>query len=304
MSRLDAMLMPGENVVWRHDPELSMGTKWPYVMGLAILLVMFTALGSVVLWKVAVPPGIAVLVGLLVLMPILFCAGPLLSGMWSRAVAVTAGRMVWRSGPGGLGTAATIDRADIASATIYEGSAVLILHGRAGRTIRLSGIDEAEPLARALAVPARIWRKSEDTQSAPQEFWPRIAGALLSIVPTELLSSGAIFGDWAVFDAYRILAFLLILALIGGTAAFHVWTEIAAARKLSPDDRRKQACRRLNPLCRGKEPARPTLAAILALPFMAFDRWLIRKAYGGPYNCDCPPETFGPAAAPGRGSQT
>jgi len=36
------------------------------------------------------------------------------------------------------------------------------------------------------------------------------------------------------------------------------------------------------------------VVTVLALPFLLFDRWLIRKAYGGPYNCDSPPETFGP----------
>lgn len=303
MSRLDAMLQTGERVVWRHDPELSMGPKWPYLMGVGILLAMLTILGSVVLWNVEVPPRLALLVGLLFSMPVLFCAGPLLSGMWSRAVAVTAGRMVWRSGPGGLGTAATIARADIAAATVYEGSAVLILHGQDGRTLRLSGIEEAEPLARALAVPTRIWRKGEDAQNVPEAFWPRIVGALLSVAPSELLGRGVIFGDWMVFDEYGILMFLLIGLLIGGTMVVHVWAEVAAARKLSPADRERQTCRRLNPLCRGKEPKRPGVATVLALPFLLFDRWLIRKAYGGPYYCDCPPETFGPgaASAPGKG---
>ena len=294
MSRLDSMLRTGERVVWRHDPELSMGPKWPYVTGIAVLLAMLTVLGSVVLWNVEVPPRIALLAGLLFSMPVLFCTGPLLSGMWSRAIAVTAGRVAWRSGPGGLGTAATIERADIAAATIYEGSAALILHSQDGRVIRLSGIAEAEPLARALAVPTRIWRKGGDVQNAPEALWPRFVGVLLSVAPTELLGRGVIFGDWTVFDEYGIFMFLLIGLLIGGTTIFHVWAEIAAARKLSPADREKKACRRLNSLCRGEEPTRPGVVTVLALPFQLFDRWLIRKAYGGPYNCDCPPETFGP----------
>lgn len=304
MTRLDTMLWPGEAVVWRHDPELSMGSKWPYVMGVAILLVMLTALGSVVLWNVAVPPRIAVLAGLLFSMPVLFCAGPLLSGMWSRAVAVTAGRAVWRSGPGGLGTAASIDRADIAAATIYEGSAVLILHGQDGRTLPLNGIAEAEPLARALAVPTRIWRKGADAQVADGSLWASVAGAFLSVFPTELLGRGILFGDWVVFDEYGVLLFLLVMALTGGTVILHVWGAVAAARKLSAADRRKQACRRLNPLCRGEEPSRISLVTILALPFIAFDRWLIRRAYGGPYNCDCSPETFGPGVVSGGGGRT
>ncbi len=99
MTRLDAMLQPGEAVVWRHDPEFAMGPKWPYVMGPGILLAMLAILGGVVLWNVDVPPRILLLAGLVFLMPALFCAAPLLSGMWARAVAVTAGRMVWRSGP-------------------------------------------------------------------------------------------------------------------------------------------------------------------------------------------------------------
>lgn len=304
MTRLDAMLLPGEAVVWRHDPEFTMGPKWPYVMGVGILLAMLTMLGGVVLWNVDVPPRIAVLAGLIFLMPVLFCAGPLLSGMWSRAVAVTAGRMVWRSGPGGLGTAAAVDRADIAAATIYEGSAVLILHGRDGRTIRLSGVEEPEPLARALAVPARIWRKGEDAQGATEAFWPRIVAALLGVLPTDLLCHGLFSGDWAIPDEYGVFVFLLVAALIVATVAVHVWSEVAAARKLSAADRRKQACRRLNPLCRGAEPSRPSLVTLLALPFIAFDRWLVRKAYGGPYDCDCPPEEFGPRGAPGGGGRT
>ena len=143
MSRLDSMLRTGERVVWRHDPELSMGPKWPYVTGIAVLLAMLTVLGSVVLWNVEVPPRIALLAGLLFSMPVLFCTGPLLSGMWSRAIAVTAGRVAWRSGPGGLGTAATIERADIAAAVApapveFVGDAPGVL--TFGRAIEIDGV--------------------------------------------------------------------------------------------------------------------------------------------------------------------
>lgn len=302
MTRLDSMLLPGESVVWRHDPEFSMGPKWPYLLGVGVLLVTLTAIGAVVMWNVAIPPRIAILAGLLLFMPVFFCAGPMLSGMWSRAVAVTAGRMVWRSGPGGLGVAANIDRSDIAAATIYEGSALLILHGQDGRTIRLSGIDETEPLARSLAVPTRVWRKGEDVQDVPQSLWLRIAGGFVTAGPLELLSHGFFSGDWVIFDEYGIVLSLLLVTLIGGTMLLHVVGEISTARKLSPGDRKKQACRRLNPPCRGKEPSRTTLATILAMPFIIFDRWLIHRAYGGPYNCDCPPETFGPGTVPSRGA--
>lgn len=301
MTRLDSMLQPGETVVWRHDPEFVMGPKWPYVVGVTVLLVTLTTIGSVVMWNVAPPPRIAILAGLLLFMPVFLCAGPLLSGMWSRAVAVTAGRLVWRSGPAGLGVAANIDRADIAAATIYEGSEVLILHGQDGRAIRLSGIAEAEPLARSLAVPTRIWRKGEDAQNAPQSFWLRVAGGFVTVGPIDFLGHGLISGEWGIFDEYGILLSLLLVALIGGTMLLHVVGEIAIARKLSPADRRKQACRRLNPLCRGAEPSRISLVTTLTMPFVMFDRWLIHRAYGGPYNCDCAPEMFGPGTATGKG---
>lgn len=304
MTRLDSMLQPNETVVWRRDPELSMGSKWPYAMGLGILLFMLGAIGGVVLWNVAVPPRIAMLAGLLLLFPVLFAGLPLIWGMWSRAVAVTAGRMVWRSGPGGLGTAAAIERAEIAAATIYEGSAVLILHSQDGRTIRLSAIEEAEPLARALAVPTRIWRKGEDAQDDPESFWPRFIAGLLSVIPSDLLGRGLIFGDWSITDEYGGLLLGLALPLILALMAIHVWREVAVARKLSPADRRKQACRRLSPLCRGEEPSRRTFGTILTLPFIAFERWIVRKAHGGPHDCDCPPEVFGPSAAAGGGGST
>ncbi len=304
MTRLDAMLQPGEAVLWRHDPEFLMGPKWPYLTGPGILLAMLAILGGVVLWNVDVPPRILLLAGLIFLMPALFCAAPLLSGMWSRAVAVTAGRMVWRSGPAGLGTMAAIERADIAAATIYEGSAVLILHGRDGRTIRLTGLEKAEPLARALAVPTRIWRKGKDAQVSVESLWTRASGALIGIVPVDWLVHWLVSGDNEVGDGYGLLVLLVTLGLIVALMIVHAWGEIAGARKLSAAERRTAACRRLNPLCRGEEPPRLSLVTILALPFIAFDRWVIRMAYGGPYDCDCPPEQFGPGTSRGGGRRT
>jgi hypothetical protein len=112
-------------------------------------------------------------------------------------------------------------------------------------------------------------------------------------LPAELFGRGVVFGDWSVFDRYGLLVFFLIVGLVVGSAAIHAWGEIYTARKLSPEDRRKQASRRLNPLCRGEEPSRVNVMTILVLPFIAFDRWLVARAYGGPYNCDCPPEEFG-----------
>jgi hypothetical protein len=304
VTRLDAMLQPGEDVVWRHDPEFSMGPKWPYVMGPGILLAMLAILGGVVLWNVAVPPRILLLAGLIFLMPVLFCAAPLLSGMWSRAIAVTAGRMVWRSGPAGLGTIATIDRAEIAAATIYEGSNVLVLHGRDGRTIRLTGVEEAEPLARALAVPGRIWRKGKDAQVSVESLWTRVAGALVGVAPVDFLIHRLVTDGQDVRDGYGMLVLLVTVGLAIVLMVVHTWGEIAGARKLSPADRKTTACRRLNPLCRGVEPPRLSLVTILALPFIAFDRRVIRMAYGGPYDCDCPPEEFGPGTTRGGGRRT
>ncbi len=292
MTRLDAMLLPGEAVLWRHDPEFSMGPKWPYVMGLGIPLAMLAILGGVVLWNVDVPLRFVLLAGLIFLMPTLFCAAPLLSGMWSRAVAVTAGRMVWRSGPAGFGTMAAVDRTDIAAATIYEGSAVLILHGRDGRTIRLTGVAEAEPLARALAVPSRIWRKGKEAQVSVESLWTRIAGAFIGVAPVDFLIHWLIGGEHGVKDGYGVLILLVTVGLAVALMILAAWGEIAGARKLSPKNRKTAACRRLNPLCRGEEPPRLSLVTILALPFIALDRWIIRMAYGGPYNCDCPPEEF------------
>ena len=97
---------------------------------------------------------------------------------------------------------------------------------------------------------------------------------------------------------------LVTLGLAAALMILHTWGEIAEARKLSAADRKTTACRRLNPLCRGEEPPRLSLVTILALPFIAFDRWIIRIAYGGPHDCDCPPEEFGPGTTPGTGRRT
>lgn len=285
-------------MVWRHDPELLAGPKWPYLMGAGVPLAMLVGLGSVVLWNVEVPPRLVILIALIFLLPTLFCILPMLSGLWSRAVAVTPGRMVWRSGPAGLGTADAIARTDIKAATIYEGSAVLILHHNDGRVVRLRWIHEAESLAKSLATPTRIWRKGEDVQDGGGALWPQIAGGLISVVPVDLFIQLVIFDDEVLFDWLGVLGVLLVALLLAGGVVFQTWTYITTARKLSPADRRKQACRRLNPLCRGEEPpSRPTLGTILTLPFLMFERWLIRKAFGGPYDCNCPPETFGPDAS-------
>lgn len=292
-------------MIWRHDPELLAGPKWPYLMGAGVPLVMLAGLGSVVLWNVEVPPRLVILIGLIFLIPTLFCVLPMLSGIWSRAVAVTRERMVWRSGPAGLGTAEAIARAEIAAATVYEGSAVLILHHYDGRTVRLKWIHEAESLTKALSIPARIWRKGQGVRYAGAAFWPQLVGGLLTVIPIDTILQLIFFGNHFLVDIYGLVTLLLLPLVLAGGLAFQSWAYISAARKLSPADRRIQACRKLNPLCRGEEPlSRLTLGTILTLPFLMFERWLVRKAFGGPYDCECLPDRFGSSvpstAAAGR----
>lgn len=297
------MLLPGERVVWRHDPEEAAGPKWPYLLGAAMPLLILAVLAVIIATSASDFPRFMVFIVLLFLLPALFCTLPLLDGIWSRAVAVTPDRVVWRSGIGRLGRESSAQRRDIAAATVYEGSNVLILHHRDGRTLRLAGMEQAESLGHALHVRTRIWRKGADA-SGQLPFWHRLAGPVLSLFPGDWLVKGLIHRDWVVFDRFGILVLLVVILLLAGLAAAQIWLHVAAARKLSPEDRRKQACRIRNRLCRGKEPPRKVYLSLIAMPFAMFELWLVRVAYGGPYDCDCQSEVFEPSSSKASGGGT
>ena len=85
-----------------------------------------------------------------------------------RAIVITDAVVIWRYGLS-IFPLTTARRADIACATGFEASSLVLLHRVDGTTARLAGMPKIREFLQALGVPAELWLAREE--SAPDE-WP------------------------------------------------------------------------------------------------------------------------------------
>lgn len=290
MTRLDAMLQPGEAV---HFGASKPGI-WPgYVV--------FTV--AAVLALPIVTLGVAAAVGMIRPLPFMLVAGIgggvmliiLLAFLADRAgprLLGTDRRVIWRKGLLRR-RLLSLDRADIRSAEAYAGSGVMRLHLADGSMRRIAWIEAPDAVVRTLGCPARIW------PARPEPDVPRTVRALgmaTVLLPFVFYELAMIFNLVIGLDeaAQRAVAWgaVIVLGLFGShlsNQAMHIF----AARLMQPEALRAFACWRLDPLCRGKEPLPETGGPWWSRLERAYTRMIVRRLYGGKLDCACAPEAIG-----------
>lgn len=295
MSRLDAMLMPGEAVLWRRDRRVNAGPVWGYLVAAGFPLAIIAVIATVILWHVTVPVGVMVFGGLALLFPIFFIALAWADEWLPRAVAVTRGRIL-RAGSR-RASREELARAEILRAELFEGSGTVDLHLAGGGIRTLNGIDDAEGFVRVLEVPARIWRQPPQPVAPLTVRLPRIAmfavaiaGPKLTLSILEFATGGRLPGAFET-TAFVLVTYVLCMAAVHG---LFLASHRLAMRRLPPDEARSYRCWYLDRRCRGLRGHPETGGP----PWVRLQRWytglIARQAFGGETDCDCAPEEIGP----------
>lgn len=168
----------------------------------------------------------------------------------------------------------SIARSDITGATIFDSDNVVFVETRNGDRIRLGAVRKSRELAFALNVPARIWAAHAGPRS----------GRVLSFILFGLAVGlpQAVIYDFAAYKELRWSA-LPVIAL-AAVAAFLLGHGYRAWR-MEADERRRTACKLLDPRWRGCEPYPSGRIPIWRIPIATMELWLVRVFYGMPPDC-------------------
>lgn len=306
MSDWDRYLQPGETVVRSFGASIPSRAALaviaaffvpPVLIGLALFLI---GGARVVDWLYA---GGWVIAALVVM-------GPLMAGLilvLDRAMSKTVltNRRIIRINLWPSRQLTDVDLNDIASFTFYEGSKDLEIEGDQGNIVLLDSADRE--MARALGAPGKIWRFSDDwfyrgkPVTAKRILMAAVGGAVLG----PIYMSSIFLGDiWFASDPVEVATaeYYLPIAAASGFALspFLLLTGVGIhfirGRRANAERRRSLACEIANPLWLGLRPPEgqpPALQQYLR----RIDAWIIRKAYGGPYDCSVEPEVMAPDKA-------
>ena len=299
MNRLDALLQPGESVLWQRDQRVRAGPVWPYLVA-ALPVAVLGVIVTVILWHVEAPGGIMVLVGLMLLFPASMAFLVWADEWLPKAIAVTDSRIL-RAGSRAAARE-ELARAEVLRADMFVASGAINLHLAAGgiRTLNLS--DDAEGFARALDVPARIWRRS------PQPVAPlptRLARhAMFAVVAVAVAVAGPQLAKIAVeyvmgdrlpgaFETALFVVGTLALCAVA-IHALYLASHRLAVRLLPADEARRYRCWYLDRRCRGLREHPETGGPAWAHLNKWYTDMIARQAFGGNQDCDCGPEIIGP----------
>lgn len=297
MNRIDAMLQPGEKVLWRLDQRARAGPIWAYLLAAGAPLTVIAVIATTILWHVRVPAGPLVLGGLLMLFPLFFIFLAW-GGEWlPRAVAVTDHRILLAgSRPS---TCKEIARAGILRVELFEAFGSVQLHLAGGTVRRLKGIENAESFVRALEVPGCIWRRRPQPATPVSALLLRYSAypITLGIVKFAKAAFASVTGAQpaGVIETTLFIFGSFGLCLAAAYVLF-VTSHRLALRLLPAEEGLRYRCWYLDRRCRGLRayPAcdRPV--------WMRLEDWFntefARQAFGGKVDCDCAPETIGPDA--------
>ena len=302
MPHLDAMLEPGEEVRARSGTVTSwvvaglVGAGYGFVIvatrSLASWLQVHTALPEFPAWAVALT---AVVLAFLLILHF----SRLLSMIPNDArVLVTDRRVLFRDTPLDL-VRRSLDLSLVTGATAYTADRLLILHLADGKDIRLQLIEEIESVARALDVPARVWRPGIAHKiSTELDRFSNLAflAVVAVMLATYFLVDGAA-GLWDLSEITRLLCWVVAIPAAGWVASFLLYgvaRHFLAARRLDHRAMRYFACSRLDRRYQGHEPWPETGGSPWIWRRRAIRRWILRHAYKGKLDCACEPREIGP----------
>lgn len=189
------------------------------------------------------------------------------------AVVLTETNLYFRGEFPGRGVR-TISRADITEATVFDGDNVVVLHAANGDRTRLGTIRYARQFVYALNVPARAWVVHEGPK----------AGRIVSFV---LFGLAVTLLQWVLYEiaAWKDLRWsALPIVLVAAMGAFFLAHGYRAWR-MNADERRRAACKLLDPRWRGCEPIHSGQMPMWRIPIATIEFWLVKMFYGMPSDC-------------------
>lgn len=286
---LRALAPPGDSVAWRN----SEATRPAGYGRIRIGIIGVILLGLAWAW---LPPGDAGTGTLLATIALggiaLMLAISVFDGVGKFAVAITTKDVLWRrcrpASP-----IESIPRSEIAAATVFEESGVVLVHGAEGQQKRFTGIAASRDMALSLGVRTEVWVDRGDPAHGGRLSRWMIAGAV------------GIFGSLTniFYDVFlgrppSLRAIVVTFALLAAAGLLFIGGHWLQARRMTGEERRETACHLLDPLWRGRDPYTGGAIPWWELPLVAFRLWLARNVYGGPHDCrtDLEPLVYQPGS--------
>lgn len=267
---------PGDSIAW-HNSEATRPAGYGRIR---IGVVCAILLGLAWAWLAPGDAGTGILLATIALgVGALMLAISVVDGVGKFAVAVTTEDVLWRRCRPGFAVE-SIPRSEIAAATVFEESKVVLMHGAEGQQQRFTGIAAPRDMALSLGVRAKVWIDRGDPAHGGRLSRWMIAGAV-----GILGSLTNIFYDIFLGRPPNMRGIVATFALLVAAGLLYVGGHWLQARRMTGEERRETACHLLDPLWRGRDPYSGGAIPWWELPLVAFRLWLARNIYGGPHDC-------------------